>query len=285
MERLQKVLAHAGVSSRRKAEELITSGAVTVNGKPVTELGVRVDERRDRVEVNGRHIWIEEPLYRLLLKPRACLSTLVRDTRKAKPAAKSTEQDKRKTSRSAAAAAVRDKRTKNEEPTPKPAGDEAARATLARYVSDRELGWQVVAPLDYLAEGVLLLTTDGVLAERMSRGGGRVIMTYHLKFQGLVKEESLTRMARGWSWEGKSVRPIKVEALATTGKNTWVEMVVAEARPRALKAAGELIRHTLLKISRVRLGEMSFEGLKMGGWRDLTKGEIESLLGSAGVKR
>jgi 23S rRNA pseudouridine2605 synthase len=282
MERLQKVLAHAGVSSRRKAEELITSGAVTVNGQPVTELGVRVDERRDRVEVNGRRIWIEEPLYRLLLKPRACLSTLTRDTRKAKPATASTEKDKRKSSRSAAAAAAR---TTKDEPAPKSAAQEAARPTLARYVSDRELGWQVVAPLDYLAEGVLLLTTDGALAERMSRGGGRVLMTYHLKFQGLVKEESLNRLARGWTWEGKPVRPIKVEALATTGKNSWVEMVVAEARPRALKAGGELIRHTLLKISRVRLGEMSFESLKMGDWRDLTKGEIETLLASAGVKR
>jgi 23S rRNA pseudouridine2605 synthase len=282
MERLQKVLAHAGVSSRRKAEELITSGAVTVNGQPVTELGVRVDERRDRVEVNGRRIWIEEPMYRLLLKPRACLSTLTRDSRKARPAAASAGKDKRKVSRAVAAVAAR---TAKDEPVAKPAGEEAARATLARYVSDRELGWQVVAPLDYLAEGVLLLTTDGALAERMSRGGGRVLMTYHLKFQGLVKEESLNRLARGWTWEGKSVKPLKVEALATTGKNTWIELVVAEARPRALKAAGDLIRHTLLKISRVRLGEMSFEGLKMGGWRDLTKGEIESLLSSAGVKR
>ncbi len=277
MERLQKVLAHAGVSSRRKAEELITSGAVTVNGKPVTELGVRVDERRDRVEVDGRRIWIEEPLYRLLLKPRGCLATLARGDGAAK-APERPDKDKRKPARAAVARTVK-------EPPAKPPAEEAARPTLARYVSDRQLGWQVVAPLDYLAEGVLLLTTDGALAERMSRGGGRVLMTYHLKFQGLVKDDAVARLARGWTWEGKPVRPKKVEPLATTGKNTWIEVVVAEARPRALKAAGELIRHTLLKISRVRLGEMSFEGLKMGGWRDLTKGEIESLLASAGVKR
>ncbi len=50
------------------------------------------------------------------------------------------------------------------------------------------MGWQVVAPLDFPAEGVLLLTTDGALAEKMSRGGGAVTMTYHLKFQGLVND-------------------------------------------------------------------------------------------------
>jgi 23S rRNA pseudouridine2605 synthase/16S rRNA pseudouridine516 synthase len=60
-------------------------------------------------------------------------------------------------------------------------------------------------------------------------------------------------------------------------------MVVPESRPRALKAAGEAVRHQLLKISRVRLGEMSFEGLKMGGWRDLSKGEIRALRSAAGV--
>jgi 16S rRNA U516 pseudouridylate synthase RsuA-like enzyme len=60
-------------------------------------------------------------------------------------------------------------------------------------------------------------------------------------------------------------------------------MVVAESRPRALKAAGELIRHTVLKISRIRLGALSFEGLPMGGWRDLTKAEISDLRRRAGL--
>jgi pseudouridine synthase len=142
----------------------------------------------------------------------------------------------------------------------------------------------VVAPLDFLAEGVILLTTDGALAERMSRAGGQVPMTYHLKFQGTIGESELERLQRGWRFNGRPVRPIKVEALATTGKNMWIEMVVPESRPRALKAAGEAIRHQLLKISRVRLGEMSFEGLKMGGWRDLSKGEIKALRAAAGVR-
>jgi pseudouridine synthase len=179
----------------------------------------------------------DAPIYRLLLKPRTCLATLV------------------------------------------PTGQ---RPTLARYVRDAEPGLQVVAPLDYPAEGVVLLTTDGELAQAIGKKG-RVAMTYHLKLQGLVGDDALMRLARGWRWEGRPVKPETVDRLAVTERNTWIEMVVAESRPRALKAAGDLIRHSLLKISRVRLGGLSFEGLAMGGWRDLTKAEIGDLRRRAGL--
>jgi 23S rRNA pseudouridine2605 synthase len=234
--RLQKFLAQAGVSSRRKAEELIASGAVRVNGTAVTALGTSVDAR-DRVEVSGKRVFPETPMYRLLLKPRACLATLAK------------------------------------------AGE---RPTLARYVRDAEPGLQVVAPLDFPAEGVVLLTSDGELAQAMAKKG-RVQMTYHIKLQGLVGEDAINRLARGWRWEGRPVKPESIQRLAATERNTWIEMVVAESRPRALKAAGDLIRHSVLKISRVRMGALSFEGLAMGGWRDLTKAEISDLRKRAGV--
>ncbi|MEM1414549.1 MAG: pseudouridine synthase [Myxococcota bacterium] len=75
-ERLQKVIAQAGVASRRKAEALITDGRVRVNGKVVTELGTRVDPRKDKVEVDGRRLVAEKPVYLVLNKPRATVSTL-----------------------------------------------------------------------------------------------------------------------------------------------------------------------------------------------------------------
>ncbi len=242
--RLQKVLAQAGVASRRRAEDMIRAGEVTVGGAVVTELGVTVDPEHDRVEVAGKRVRAEEPQYRVLLKPRGCLSTLAK-------------------------------------PTSEPGA--AARPSIARYIHDTEMGWTVVAPLDFWAEGVVLLTTDGDLAARMSRGGGKVTMTYHLKFQGKVGDEEIARLLRGWKWDGRPIKPKTAVAIASTGKNTWVEMVVAETRPRVLKAAGDLVRHSLLKISRVRLGEISFEGLKMGGFRELSKKEAQSLLRDAGL--
>ncbi|HXT96232.1 MAG TPA: S4 domain-containing protein [Polyangia bacterium] len=235
--RLQKFLAQAGVSSRRRAEQLIASGAVRVNGEAVSTLGTIVRER-DRVEVDGRRVTIEAPIYRLVLKPRACLATLA------------------------------------------PSG---ARPTLRRYLRDAEPGWQVAAPLDFPAEGVVLVTSDGPLAQALARG--RVAMTYHLKLQGLIGDNDVERLARGWRWEGRPVKPTSVEQLAVTEKNSWVEMVVGETRPRALKAAGDVIRHSLLKVSRVRLGGLSFEGLKMGDWRDLTKAEIADLRKRAGLEK
>ena len=243
--RLQKFLAQAGVASRRQAEALIRSGVVKVNGAVVDTLGYAVDVDRDQVEVDGRRVRQEAAAYRVLLKPRACLSTLA-DPQPAKPG-------------------------------------EPVRDTLARYVRDRAMGWQVVAPLDYPAEGVVLLTTDGELAERMSRGGGHVPMTYHLKFQGRVGDEEVGRLLLGWKWERRPIKPENVTALATTGKNTWVEVVVRESRPRVMKTAGHPIRKSVLKISRVRLGPVSFEGLAMGEARDLSKAEVTALRKAAGI--
>ena len=74
--RLQKLLAQAGIASRRRAEDMIRAGEVTVGGQVVTELGLQVDPREDRVEVAGKRVRAEAPEYRVLLKPRACLATL-----------------------------------------------------------------------------------------------------------------------------------------------------------------------------------------------------------------
>ncbi len=75
-ERLQKILAHAGVASRRAAEALITSGKVRVNGRVVSELGTLADAHHDRIEVDGKRIVLEKPLYLVLHKPRGVVSTL-----------------------------------------------------------------------------------------------------------------------------------------------------------------------------------------------------------------
>jgi 23S rRNA pseudouridine2605 synthase len=75
-DRLQKILAHAGVSSRRAAESLITAGRVRVNGRVVTELGSKADPRKDRVELDGTRLVAETPVYLVLHKPRGVVSTM-----------------------------------------------------------------------------------------------------------------------------------------------------------------------------------------------------------------
>lgn len=75
-ERLQKILAHAGIASRRAAEELILAGRVRVNGRIVRELGARADSHKDRIQVDGRRVVLEKPAYYVLHKPRETVSTL-----------------------------------------------------------------------------------------------------------------------------------------------------------------------------------------------------------------
>jgi 23S rRNA pseudouridine2605 synthase len=76
MERIQKILAHGGIASRRAAEQLIKAGRVRVNGHVVTELGAKADARRDRIEVDGKRVVAEEPVYVVLHKPRGVVSTM-----------------------------------------------------------------------------------------------------------------------------------------------------------------------------------------------------------------
>ncbi|MDH5671155.1 MAG: pseudouridine synthase [Myxococcales bacterium] len=76
VERLQKILAHAGIASRRAAERLIEEGRVRVNGRRVRELGFKADPHKDRIEVDGTRIVAEKPVYYLLNKPREVITTL-----------------------------------------------------------------------------------------------------------------------------------------------------------------------------------------------------------------
>ena len=76
-ERLQKIIARAGIASRRKAEELMTQGQVRVNGKIITELGTKADPERDHIRVQGKMLRFTHPnpLYLMLNKPRGCITS------------------------------------------------------------------------------------------------------------------------------------------------------------------------------------------------------------------
>ena len=76
MERLQKYIASCGIASRRKAEELITEGKVQVNGRKVTELGVKINPQKDKVKVNGQLLAQEKPVYYLLNKPKGVITSV-----------------------------------------------------------------------------------------------------------------------------------------------------------------------------------------------------------------
>ena len=144
-ERLQKIIAAAGIASRRKAEELITGGLVSVNGQIVTELGSKADIEHDHIKVNGKLLkGPERPVYLLLNKPRGYVTTVT-------------------------------------DPEGRPTVMDLVRGVGARIYP--------VGRLDYLSEGLLLLTNDGELAQKLMHASSHVAKTYLVKISGKATEE------------------------------------------------------------------------------------------------
>ena len=159
-ERLQKILAAAGIASRRKAEEIILAGRVQVNGKVVAELGTKHDASRDHIRVDGKLLkGPEERRYYLLNKPRGYVTTL-------------DDPQKRPT--------VMDLMMK---PKAGPHGDRVRLYPVGR--------------LDYLSEGLLLMTNDGELANSLSKAAAGVEKTYLVKVSGVPAAAGLEQIRRG----------------------------------------------------------------------------------------
>ena len=176
-------------------------------------------------------------------------------------------------------------------------------ATLAGLLPDLKkagsLGLKVIGTLDIDSEGLVLLTSDGELASVLDRASSQLTMTYHLKIQGGVNDDDLGKLLAGWRFVderqqdkartrgralGRKVRPTSVEAIATTGRNTWLEVVVPEIRARAIWSAAEALGRRIQKLSRVSFGGISFEGMGGGDFRDLTASEISALRKGAVAK-
>ena len=151
-ERLQKIIAAAGIASRRKAEQLITGGLVSVNGQIVTELGSKADPEHDHIRVNGKLLHgAERHVYLLMNKPKGYVTTL-------------------------------------RDPEGRPTVMDLLRGVGARVYP--------VGRLDYASEGLLLLTNDGELANRMMKAASHVPKTYMVKVAGNSDWRRLGPLAR-----------------------------------------------------------------------------------------
>jgi 23S rRNA pseudouridine2605 synthase len=243
MDRLQKIIAAAGVCSRRKAEELMTAGRVTVNGQTVTELGSKADPAQDHIKVDGKLLPIKlsaQKIYLLLHKPKGYVTTV-------------TDPEGRPT--------VMDLLRKGKPP-----------------VSARVYP---IGRLDWASEGLLLMTNDGDLANLLTRAASHVSKTYLVKISGKPKEDDLAKLRSGVSIttgvEGKRVKtaPAKIQ-LAHNAPNPWYEVTLIEGRNRQIHRMFERIGHRVEKIKRVRYGPLELD-VEVGRFRPLTNGEVEHL--------
>jgi 23S rRNA pseudouridine2605 synthase len=241
VERLQKIIAAAGVASRRKAEELITSGRVAVNGQTVTELGTKADAERDHIRVNGKLLHgPERRNYMLLNKPKGYGTTV---------------------------------------------SDPEGRPTVMNLLSGVKGRVYPIGRLDYASEGLLLLTNDGTLAEKLMKAASHVPKTYLVKISGKPEESALAKLRAGVSipsGDGKRrvrTAPAKIQIIKDA-PNPWYEVTIIEGRNRQIRRMFEQVGHHVEKIKRVRYGSLELD-VPPGRYRQLKPPEIAKLLASA----
>jgi 23S rRNA pseudouridine2605 synthase len=238
LERLQKILAAAGVSSRRRAEELIEQGRVQVNGKIVTELGTKADGGRDHIRVDGKLLQGAERLrYFVLNKPKGFVTT---------------------------------------------AKDPEGRPTVMQFFDKMKERLYPVGRLDYMSEGLLVVTNDGELANKLTKAASGVEKTYLVKVAGQPTEAELDILRGGVAIErGKpgstKVRtsPARVRQVRQ-GDNPWYEVVLIEGRNRELRKMFEEVGHFVEKIRRVGYGPLVLDQ-EPGNLRELDPDELELL--------
>jgi 23S rRNA pseudouridine2605 synthase len=250
-DRLQKILAAAGIASRRKAEEIILEGRVQVNGVIVNTLGTRHDATRDHIRVDGKLLHgPEQHRYYMLNKPRGYVTTL---------------------------------------------DDPEKRPTVMQLMAKQKSGphgdnvrLYPVGRLDYLSEGLLLMTNDGALANSLSKAAAGVEKTYLVKISGVPPASGLEQIRRGIMIDrgrldevrsGRRDRiitaPAKIE-LVRGGDNPWYELTLTEGRNRQIRKMFEEIGHHVEKIRRIGYGALRLD-VPPGEFRELKPGEVMAL--------
>jgi 23S rRNA pseudouridine2605 synthase len=259
-ERLQKILASAGVASRRKSEELIASGQVSVNGKTVSEMGAKADPEVDRISVNGQILHgPERKVYLLMNKPKGYVTTV---------------------------------------------SDPEGRPTIMDLLPNIPARVFPVGRLDYTSEGLLLLTNDGELMQKLTHASSHFLKTYLVKVSGIPTREAIEKLRSGIvlppvkahdmhgqplkrkpSSESRPVKtsPAKIE-LIREGDNPWYEITIIEGRNRQLRRMFEQIGHRVEKIKRVKYGPLVLN-VEPGKVRQLTKDEVAALQRPSSVPR
>jgi 23S rRNA pseudouridine2605 synthase len=138
--------------------------------------------------------------------------------------------------------------------------------------------------LDYDADGLMLLTNDGRIADLAMHPRSKVPKTYQVKVAGALSERELARFAGGVSIEGKKTLPAKIKPLEVRPSNAWYEITLSEGRNRQIKKMFGLFGKRVMKIRRIAIGPLSLEGLAPGELRKLTARECKLLFSALGME-
>ncbi len=240
--RLNKFLAHAGVASRRAADELIAAGRVQINGRVVREMGVQIDPGRDRVTVDGRPVRVQpRPFTYLLLNKPAGIITSRQD----------------------------------------PEG----RKTVLDLIPARYRHLHPVGRLDFQSEGLVLLTDDGDLTQRLTHPSRQHEKEYWVQVAGEVPDVALYKLRKGVMLDDGLARA-RVRRLRKTPpaqrfwikndpRHTWLAFVITEGRNRQIRRMCQAVNLRVLRLVRVRMDDLHIGDLKPGHWRLASKKQIK----------
>lgn len=232
LERLQKYIARSGVTSRRKAEELILDGHVKVNGITVTELGTKVNPENDIITVDNKKISeVRKYIYIKLNKPEGYVTTVK---------------------------------------------DQFNRKTVIDLIDIKERIYPI-GRLDYNTSGLLLLTNDGDLANKLMHPKYHIYKTYIAETDGRISEESVTKLKNGVVIEDYKTAPAKVKLLKYIGNKTLIQISIYEGKNRQVRKMLDAVGHNVRTLKRVSFGEISLGDLETGSWKALTNEEIKFL--------
>jgi len=235
--RLQKVLAEAGLASRRVAEQLIADGRVEVNGQ-VAVLGRRVDPSSDVIRVDGSRVPTARlHRYVMLNKPRGVVTTL---------------------------------------------DDPEGRRTVAEFMPRGSRLFHV-GRLDVDTSGLLLLTNDGELANRLTHPRYEVSKTYIAAVEGQVTPSVLQRLRDGVQLEDGPLQVDAAKLMQASPHGSLLRIELHEGRNRVVRRLLEAVGHPVIDLSRIGLGPLRLGTLQTGQTRDLTREELGALLDLVGL--
>jgi len=231
-ERLQKVLAAAGVGSRRECEELIRTRRVEVDRVVTSEMGTRVDPACQEIRVDGTPLPRAERVYYAVHKPSGVVTT-------------------------------------HRDPSGRP-----------RVIDLVPPGGQRLFPvgrLDLHSEGLILVTNDGALANRLTHPRYEVSKTYRVLVAGRPTREVLEKLLHGVHLAEGVARAQRIQIKAQHTKSTLLEMVLDEGRNREIRRVLARIGHKVLRLTRIAVGPIRLGKLAPGAYRRLSRQEIEAI--------
>ena len=244
--KLHKVLAEAGLGSRRDMEELIIAGRVSVNGEPA-HIGQRILPT-DAVRINGK----------LLQRRVNATNTPPRVLVYHKPAGEIVSSD---------------------DPEGRP-------SVFDRLPNMKTGKWLAVGRLDFNTEGLLLFTNSGDLANRLMHPRYNIDREYAVRTLGVLEEGMRQKLLAGVDLEDGKANFSKIQDGGGEGVNRWYRVVIGEGRNREVRRMFEAVGLTVSRLIRTRYGAMTLpSGLKRGRWEEMEENDVRNFLTAFGIEK